>query len=677
MAYKKWVVRNADKETASALSEKFNIDPFVAFMLVSRGIDDDLSVSSFLSDSFMMTSPFDFEDMDEATFVIGDAIDNGDKICIYGDYDCDGVTSTALLYKYLKSEGADVCYYIPGRETEGYGLNFNAIDKIRDMGVKLIITVDNGITAVKEAEYIYESSMQLVITDHHQLSEQLPRAEAIVNPHRPENNLEFREYCGVSVAFKLICAMQDGEVDDLINEYSDLVAIGTIGDIVPLIDENRAFVRAGLEKINSNPTSAIKTFVDSNGNKKYTATDIAFQLCPRINAMGRMGDASRAVEFLISDDSNDCSFKYEQLNNENSHRQEIEKDIISDVENKISENSQLVSDRVIVIDGVGYHQGVVGIVASHIVEKYGKPSIIIGVDSNGIARGSARSVEGFNIFEALTYCEDDLIQYGGHPLAAGITLSSDKIDKFRKNINKYALDNYEIMPVQQLTIDCKLSPFYLNTELVDNLSQLEPYGAGNPQAVFGIFNMRLLSVTPMSEGKHIRLELEKKGKKIRVVKFSTPFDSFPYKSGDVLNLAVKVSKNFYNGKYYLSVQAIDIKLAFVDDDLYFKQKNDYELFQNTGKWKYDIYPDRKICSIVYNYLKSNNGYNFEFESLYFRLQNKVTYSQLAFALDTFRQAGLIKYDNKITLNKIEGKVDLEKTEILTSLKERISNAGRN
>lgn len=677
MVYKKWVVRNADKETASALSEKFNIDPFIAFLLVSRGICDDVSVSSFFSDSYMLTSPFDFTDMEEAAFVIGDAIDNGYKICIYGDYDCDGVTSTALLYKFLKNEGADVCYYIPSRETEGYGLNKNAIDKIKEMGVKLIVTVDNGISAIDEADYIYECSMELVVTDHHQLIDKLPRAEAIVNPHRPENNLNFREYCGVGVAFKLICAMSDCDVENLIDEYSYLVAIGTIADVVPLVDENRAFVRAGLEKINNSPTNALKAFISSNGYKKYTAGDIAFQLCPRLNAMGRMGDASRAVEFLICEDSNECSFKYEQLNSENSHRQQIEKDIIKDIENKIANNPKLVKNRVIVIDGDGYHHGVIGIVASQIVEKYGKPAIIIGVDSNGVARGSARSIEGFNIFEAISHCENDLLQYGGHPLAAGVTLSVDKIDSFRKNINKFAYENYSQMPTQQLVIDCKLSPYYLDLDLVDNLSKLEPYGSGNPTAIFGIYNMRLLSVTPMGEGKHIRLELEKKGKKIRVVKFSTSFDEFPYKNGDIVNLAIKVTKNFYNGKYYLSVQAIDVKLSSVDDDLYFKHKNDYEKFCSTGEYEYNIYPSRTKCSVIYNYLKHKDGYKYDIETLYFRLQNKVTYSQLVFALKAFEQAGLININNQITINKIEGKVDLEKTDILTSLKECVSIEGRN
>lgn len=672
MSYKKWIVRDADKEKASALSEKFNIDPFIAFLLVSRGIDNDLSVSGFISESFELVSPFDFADMEEAAFTIGDAIDNGEKICIYGDYDCDGVTSTALLYSFLKNEGADVCYYIPNRESEGYGLNINAVDRIKAMGVDLIVTVDNGIASFDEAEHIYDCGMRLVVTDHHQLSDKMPRAEAVVNPHREDNNLKFREYCGVGVAFKLACAMSD-DIDYLIDTYIDLVSIGTIADVVPLINENRAFVRAGLKSINEKRRPAMKAFADANGNNKnYTAVDIAFQLCPRLNAMGRMGDASRAVEFLICENDEECSFMCEQLNIENVHRQEVEKNILDDICERISANPRLAADRVIVIDGENYHHGVIGIAASHILEQYSRPVIIFGVDDDGMARGSARSIEGFNIFEAISACKEDLVQFGGHPLAAGITIQKDKINDFRKHINEYAIHKYPIMPPQTLVIDCKLSPFYLTVDLVDSLSVLEPFGAMNPPAVFGIYKMNLVGITPLSEGKHIRLELEKKGRKIRVVKFNTPYDKFPYQPGDVLNLAVKISKNLYKEKMYLSVQAIDIKLAGVDDDKYFEEKNDYELYRLTKKAKPSLYPEREDCALVYKYIKKNNGYAYSLDDLYFRLQDKISYGALMFAIKAFVQSGLIDYNEKITLNHVNNKVNLQQTEILKSLKGRLN-----
>lgn len=672
MAIKKWVIRQADKERASQISEKFNIDPFVAFLMVSRGVVDDLDVVNFMTDDFMLSSPFDMADMDEAVFTVSEAIENGSKICVYGDYDCDGVTSTTLLVDFLRSKGADVCYYIPSRETEGYGLNNSAIDIIAQWGVELIITVDNGISAFDEAEHIYELGMSLVITDHHQLTDgKLPRAEAVVNPHRDDNAMDFRDFCGVGVAFKFAVAMDEDNVEDIVERYIDLVAIGTIGDVMPLKEENRAYVRRGLQKINKNPRKSLAPFVSRNA-KNLTSQDIAFQICPRINAIGRMGDAKRAVEFLLCDDAAQAASACNSLDEENASRQRVEQEISEDVKNQIRKNPKLVASPVIVVAGKGYHHGVIGIVAAHILEKYGKPTFVIGIDENGVARGSARSVDGFNVFEALTACSDDMIQFGGHPLAAGITLKEDMIEKFSADINDFAIKNYPVMPPIELTLDLKLAPSYLNLDLVESLSVLEPYGAGNPPAVFGIYKLRLLAVTPLSEGKHIRLDLQKKDTKIRVVKFSTPYDEFPYKPGDVLNLAVKVSKNAYNGKMYLSVQAVDIRLSSLDEDKYFVEKSNYDLYKYTGRVDESLYPTRNDCAFVYKYLKKNNGYPYSLEDLYFRLQSDITYGKLMFALKAFSQGGLINYKKGITLNVVKEKVNLEETPILKALKGRLN-----
>ena len=672
MAHKKWVVRAADKDRATALSEKFNIDPFIAYMLTARGMDDDVTVSNFLSSSFETVSPFCFADMEEAAFTVGEAVDFGEKICIYGDYDCDGVTSTALLLSYLRSEGADVFAYIPDREGEGYGLNKDAIDTIKERGAKLIITVDNGISSVDEAEYIYSLGMRLVITDHHQLGDTLPRAEAVVNPHREENDLTFREYCGVGVAFKLICAMDEENTDALMEEYIDLVAIGTIADVVPLLGENRSFVKRGLNQINTHPRASLVPFRSTAKDKVFTSNDIAFQLCPRINAMGRMGSAMEAVEFLLSTDAAECEERYALLSQQNTARQEVEKDILDSIEAQIAKNPKLVSGRVIVIAGEGYHHGVIGIVASHILERYGKPTFVIGIDGEGIARGSARSVNGFNIFEAISACADDLIKFGGHPLAAGITLSADKIDAFREHINEFAYQNYAVMPPQELVIDCKLSPHYLNLELVDNIAVLEPYGAENPSPVFGVYNMTVVGISAMSDGKHTRLELEKKGKRIRVARFGVSPESLPYRVGDKMNVALKVSKNLFGGKMYLSLQAVDLCLFGIDDDKYFKEKNDYELYKTKGRALPSLYPDRTVCALIYKYLRANGGYAYALDDLYFRLQSDVTYGQLMHAIKAFSQAGLIHYDGKITLNPSAGKVDLENTTVLKTLKGRMN-----
>lgn len=675
MTHKKWIVADADKEKASLLSEKLNIDPFIAFLLVSRGIDDELSASDFLTAGCAFTSPYSLKDMDKAVSRINAALENGEKICIYGDYDCDGVTSTALLYSFFESVGADVTYFIPNRLTDGYGMNMSAIDTIKARGTDLIITVDNGISAMDEAEYVYSLGMELIVTDHHQIGETLPRACAVINPHRQDNNIKFRDFAGVGVAFKLACALYDGDISDMLEQYADLVAIGTIGDIVPLRNENRGFVRAGLELINQNTRIGIEALRRAAGNNDsdLNSVDVAFQLCPRINAAGRMDTAVKAVELLISDDYEDARFKAEQLNIENNHRHEVESNIADDIRKIVSSDPSLTDQRVIVISGKNYHHGVIGIVASHLVSAYGKPAIVIGIDDDGKCTGSARSIDGFNIYDAISSCSDMLTHFGGHPLAAGLGIEAQDIDRFRKRINAYALSQYPVMPPQCLRLDCKLSPFYLNTDLVDNLAALEPYGADNPQPVFGLFNVKLMNVSSIGDGKHIRIEVQKKGKNFRIVKFQTAIDDFPYKSGDLLDIAIKVSKNYYNGKYYLSIRAEDIRLNGINDDKYFKQKNAYELFRCGYDTDEVMYPDRNTFALIYRFLKHNTDRRYGVDDLYFAMKQSVTYGQLSFAIESFCETGIVSIKkDRILLNKTQGKANLENTNTIKTLKGRLN-----
>lgn len=673
MAHKKWITANADKEKASLLSEKLNIDPLIAFLLVSRGIDDELKAKAFLTDTYALGSPFSFKDMDKAASRINAAIEKGEKICIFGDYDCDGVTSVALLFSFFESLGADVIYYIPNRLTEGYGMNINAVDKIKSMGTDLIVTVDNGISAFEEAEYIYQNGMQLVVTDHHQIGDKLPKAEAVVNPHREDNDIRFSDFAGVGVAFKLACAIYEGDTQELLEQYADLVAIGTIGDMVSLTGENRALVKTGIELINSDSRLGVAALRKAAGiaDKNITATGIAFQICPRINAAGRMDSADRALELLISDYYETAEFKAQQLNDENLHRQQVENNIVEDILRQINENPSLENDRVIVAAGENYHSGVIGIAASNIVSCYGKPTIVISVGEAGECIGSARSIDGFNIYEAIASCKDILNRFGGHPLAAGIGIDSTEIDAFRKRINDYAREAYSVMPVETLTLDIKLSPFYLDLNLVDALERLEPYGKNNSQPVFGLFNMTLENVIPIGEGKHIRLELGKKGKIFRAVKFGTPADKFSYSKGEHIDLAVKAVKNFFKGRYSVSLQVVDVRKNGIDDDRYFTEKSDYELFKSGFKNKTELYPYRNVCTQVYRFLKSRGGYKCSFDDLYFSLGQSITYGQLKFALEAFSQAGLITIGDEIKVNTVEGKTNLDNTEVLKSLKGRM------
>ena len=579
MSYKKWVNAEIDKAKASALSEKLNIDAFVAFLLVSRGIDDELAASEFLSDGCRFSSPYLLKDMDKAVKRINRALDDGESICIYGDYDCDGVTSTALLYTFLSALGGFVSYYIPNRATDGYGMNFKAIDKIKADGTDLIITVDNGISSIEEAEYIYSLGMQLIVTDHHQIGENLPRAEAVINPHREDNEIEFRDFAGVGVAFKLACALYDGDVEDLLEDYADYVTIGTIGDMVPLLNENRAIVKSGLKLINTDAKIGISALKKSTNSKAehFSATDVAFQICPRINAAGRMDTANLAVDLLTCEDNEIAEYKAEQLNLENTHRHEVEE---------------------------------------------------IGIDDEGNATGSARSIDGFNIFEAISNCSDILTHFGGHPLAAGMGLNVKDIAAFRKRINDFAKNNYPVMPIQTLKIDCKLSPYYLTLYLVNNLAELEPFGTDNAQPVFGLYNLTLTNVAAIGDGKHLKIEAAKKGKSVRMVKFRTTLDEFPHKIDDTLDFAVKLSKSTFKNKDYISAQIVDFRKSGIDIDKYYREKNDYLLFKLGKKNKTELYPNRDICAVVYKYLKSQKGYKYTFDDLYFELANYLTYGRL-------------------------------------------------
>ena len=669
----KWYVA-AKKADFDKWAKEFHISPVTARILRNRDLTEESEIQKFLYGKLEdCYSPWLLKDMDKAVKRINRALDDGESICIYGDYDCDGVTSTALLYTFLSALGGFVSYYIPNRATDGYGMNFKAIDKIKADGTDLIITVDNGISSIEEAEYIYSLGMQLIVTDHHQIGENLPRAEAVINPHREDNEIEFRDFAGVGVAFKLACALYDGDVEDLLEDYADYVTIGTIGDMVPLLNENRAIVKAGLKLINTDAKIGISALKKSTNSKAehFSATDVAFQICPRINAAGRMDTANLAVDLLTCEDNEIAEYKAEQLNLENTHRHEVEEKIDNDIAEIMANDRAYQTDRVIVVAGHNYHKGVIGICAAHLVELYSKPAIVIGIDDEGNATGSARSIDGFNIFEAISSCSDILTHFGGHPLAAGMGLNVKDIAAFRKRINDFAKNNYPVMPIQTLKIDCKLSPYYLTLDLVNNLAELEPYGTDNAQPVFGLYNLTLTNVAAIGDGKHLKIEAAKKGKSVRMVKFRTTLDEFPHKIGDTLDFAVKLSKSTFKNKDYISAQIVDFRKSGIDIDKYYREKNDYLLFKLGKKNKTELYPNRDICAVVYKYLKSQKGYKYTFDDLYFELANYLTYGQLAFALDAFEEAGLIKREGNITLNDVKTKANLERTDTLTVLKGRL------
>ena len=384
MNRKKWIVSESNRDIAAEIAENCGVDPFAAYLLVARGLTDEFLVESFLYDTDII-DPFLLPDMEKACERIKSAIHNGEKITVFGDYDADGVTSTALLYSYLSKNGANVDYYIPDRAGEGYGMNIDAIESLKERGTSLIITVDNGISAIEEIRKAKELSIDVVVTDHHQCSEVLPEAVAVVDPHRKDSDIEFREWAGVGVAFKLVSALADCDAYDLLEEYGDILAIGTIADIVSLKGENRILVRSGLSVLNdsyqnSTLRKGLKALIDESGtNKNMTSMSAAFRIAPRINAAGRMGSANRAIKLLLTDDTEEATLLASEIGSANSERQSTESGITESAEKYIEEHPEIKFARVIVVDGEDWHQGVIGIVASRLCEKYGKPCIVFSV----------------------------------------------------------------------------------------------------------------------------------------------------------------------------------------------------------------------------------------------------------------------------------------------------------
>ncbi len=563
MNIKRWQVATIDKALARELAEECEIDALIALILVSRGFIDPFEVDEFLSDDFDLCDPYELIDMDKAVERINSALERDERICVYGDYDADGVTSTAMLYTYLRSRGADVIYMVPER-AEGYGLNTAAIDRMAAEGVKLMVTVDNGITAVDEVAYATKCGIDTVVTDHHLPQEMLPEAIAVVDPHRADCPSYFKDYAGAGVCFKLICALE-GDADEICERYSDLAAVGTVADVMRLTGENRAIVRRGIEQLGERHVG-ISAIIDAAGLRKraLSASTVGYGIAPRLNAAGRVGSCLRAVRLLIESDREAADKIAADINAANVERQAMEREISAQAIELI-EQGNMQYDRVLVVCGKGWHHGVIGIVAARICERYGRPAIVLS-DEEGMAVGSARSVGDFSLYDAISSCADILGRFGGHAQAAGLSMDMDTVDEFRRRINEYAREHYGDMPFDTLSIDCKLKPTAFTVDMVRSLDVLAPFGTGNPTPVFGLFGMRLDRVTPVGGGAHLRLELSRDGATVTVMRFNCTAEQLGYKSGDTVDLAVSADINEYMGTEQVSLSAKAMRPSGMDEE---------------------------------------------------------------------------------------------------------------
>lgn len=679
MSIKRWVFSELNKERASKISEDLNIPFFLAMMLDIRGITSEDYIKSFLSCDTEISDPMLLADMDKAVNRINKAIDSFEKICVYGDYDADGVTSTALMYSYLDSCGANVMYYIPRREDEGYGLSIKAIERLHKDDVDLIITVDNGIVSIEEVDFANNLGIDVIITDHHQTRDTLPNAVAVIDPHREDCNSKFKDLAGVGVAFMLITALEgeDPDIDRLIENYSDLVSIGTIGDIVPLVHENRFFVKEGLKNIQYTDRIGLKSLLEEAGiyGKGISAGNVAFTIVPRINAMGRLDSANKAVKLLISDSYDESCDMASELGERNSERQRIETIIQREAEQMLDSHPTMKYDRILVIDGEKWHNGVVGIVASRITEKYSKPCIVISRDGDE-AKGSGRSVSGFSLYDAIFSCSDLLTKFGGHPMAAGLNMKSCDINELRNRVNDYA-KKLNVTPYSTLKIDCKLNPEVLSVDLINQLSVLEPFGSSNPKPVFALCKMVIEEICPVGGGKHLRLNLSRNNKKLKAMKFSTGLQEFLYKCGDIIDIAVSIDKSEYRGIEDLSIIIKDIKLSDIDLDEFVSQKSLYEKIRRNEETSQEeikkVRPNRDEVAKVYIFLRKNNGWSSSIDILNYRLNDEnICYAKTIIIIDIMNELGLIEVNDtgdiyNISMVDINKKVDLNSSEILSKL----------
>ncbi len=590
---KKWVIKNTVTSESSVksreISQELGINPIISSLLYARGYETVESAKKFIyMESEVLTDPYKMADMSLAVDRISQAIKSREKITIYGDYDVDGVTSVCTLYLYLKANGADVDYYIPNRIGEGYGVSVQAIEALSKSGTKLIITVDTGITADEEVEFAKTLGVEFVVTDHHECRQVLPRACAVVNPHRPDCPSSFKELAGVGVVFKLLCACEErfrGKNSaeaalSIVSQYGDLVAIGTIADVMPIKEENRLIVSYGLSMIERSPRLGVMALIDAsvgknelqrNANKrkrtKITSGYIGYTLAPRINAAGRIRSAAIAVELFLSDDYEKAYAIAVELCEANKERQNEENRIIEEAYKMIEKNGY---DKmpVIVLDADSWHHGVIGIVSSRITEKYAKPSILISFEGNdenvpyneAVGKGSGRSIKGMNLVDALCYCKDDLVKFGGHELAAGLSVTRDKLDVFRSKINEYAvsaLSEEDMIP--SVEADLEISLAEADIDLADGLHILEPYGIGNPMPSFVVRNITLSELSPVSEGKHTRLAFTDDQRSVVGMYFSCRPETLGLYVGDSVDVLFNIDVNEWKGRRSVQLIVRDIK----------------------------------------------------------------------------------------------------------------------
>ena len=555
---KKWQIYEEEQEKINKISIQYHINKLLASILVNRNIEED-KIEAFLNPTRKsFHDPFLMPDMKKAVDRILKAMQNKEKIIIYGDYDVDGITSITVLKSFLEDRGVHVDSYIPNRLEEGYGLNKPAIEKIAENKYQLMITVDCGISGIEEIEYANSLGIETIVTDHHEVGDSLPNAIAIVDAKRKDNEYLCRDLAGVGVVFKLIQAIgiKLGLEEKEYLKYLDIVCIGTISDIVPLVDENRAIAKLGLLLVRQTKNLGLQSLLMSSGYKNIDSTTISFGVAPRINACGRMGHADEALNLFLSKDIYEVNELTKKLNEYNKIRQETEKNIYEDAVNQIEQN-KLNEKNAIIVSGENWHHGVIGIVSSKITDLYFKPSILL-CNEGEFSKGSGRSIPGFDLHQALMQCQDTIDRFGGHAMAIGITIKTDKFQEFAEEFENVAKEAKidEIIPI--INIDAKIELNEINKEMVESLKLLEPYGEGNKMPIFAFRNLKIDSIRALSEGKHIKLTLKDNNNIINAIGFNLGKIAEDYRIGDKIDVVGTLEINSFNGVDSLQINIKDV-----------------------------------------------------------------------------------------------------------------------
>lgn len=653
MKEKLWEISPQSDEGYLNLMHNCAIGELPARVLSSRGYEAKDALSLLQTGEESLHDPFLLPDMQKAVDAINESIENGEKICVFGDYDCDGITATVMVYDYLTNIGADVFFCLPKREKDGYGLNNNTIDEIHSRKAALIITVDNGISSIEEASYAKSLGIKMVITDHHIVGDQMPDALAVINPHRSDSVYPFSDLCGAGVAFKLLSALEGDFGQTLLEQYGDILAIGTIADLVNLIDENRYIVKYGLEILHDTSHPGLKILMEKAGLKfeNLESYNISFGLAPRINAAGRVADAIVAANMILEEDEQKAEELVNQLCEYNDARRASETEAFGAIKDILRENKSIAASRVVIVNGSGWNHGVAGIVSSRLAEILHKPCMVI-TEEDGIARGSGRSVDGFSLIEAISSCSQYLTRFGGHPMACGVTLEPKNISSFRQAMQEYAKLHFEEMPTSKLKIDSVIEPTLLKSEEVSKLNMLKPFGTGNEIPVFAIINSTIDMVIALSDGKHTKLKLSKNNISFFVVCFGTNTNTFPYQKGDRVDVAFNMDITSYMGTDNVSLKLCGIRPAGSDSKVLFKEFHEYEKFLLGEPVSKEICPARSDAVIIYREIQKNPQVNYEILNLYrkLHLENTMSFVKFHIALDALNELKMVEIiDGKVKL----------------------------